>query len=74
MRTFSSATLAFFLLLASSQAHVSVYRRKGGSDGGGDVGGNGIPLVGNVKNPLCKPWYAIRDAIITVSHTVETLL
>ncbi|KAJ7142475.1 heme peroxidase [Mycena epipterygia] len=25
---------------------------------------SGIPTVANVQNPLCKPWYAIRDSIM----------
>ncbi|KAJ7684142.1 heme peroxidase [Mycena polygramma] len=39
---------------------------KGGGGGGDDDGGNGsgIPTVDNAKNPVCKPWYAIRDAIM----------
>ncbi|KAJ6566884.1 heme peroxidase [Mycena capillaripes] len=38
----------------------------GSGKGGGDDGGSasGIPTVNNAKNPLCKPWYAIRDAIM----------
>ncbi|KAJ7181351.1 heme peroxidase [Mycena crocata] len=40
----------------------------GDGDGdGNDPGlgnGNGIPDVSNATNPLCVPWYAIRDAIL----------
>ncbi|KAJ6457967.1 heme peroxidase [Mycena sanguinolenta] len=41
----------------------------GGGDGGegGDdppVTGNGIPNVTDAKNPVCIPWYDIRDAIM----------
>ncbi|KAJ6525909.1 heme peroxidase [Mycena vulgaris] len=38
----------------------------GGADGNDPGLGNGagIPDVSNAKNPLCVPWYGIRDAIL----------
>ncbi|KAF7354008.1 Peroxidase [Mycena venus] len=61
------ATLLGVVAPASGSPHST--KRKGGDDGGGDDddnggNGNGIPTVDNAKNPLCKPWYAIRDAIM----------
>lgn len=35
-----------------------------GKDGGDDGSGSGIPTVADNKNPVCRPWYAIRDAIM----------
>ncbi|KAJ7896677.1 heme peroxidase [Mycena olivaceomarginata] len=44
-------------------------KRKHGDGGGGGDGddggsGSGIPTVDGAKNAVCKPWYAIRDAIM----------
>ncbi|KAF7351681.1 Peroxidase [Mycena sanguinolenta] len=36
---------------------------KDGGEGGGG-GGSGIPNVTDAKNPVCVPWYGIRDAIM----------
>ncbi|KAJ7142486.1 heme peroxidase [Mycena epipterygia] len=58
----SSASL--FSLLLISLLSVPVYGSPSVVRKGGDDGGNGIPTVANAKNPLCKPWYAIRDAIM----------
>ncbi|KAF7353995.1 Peroxidase [Mycena venus] len=57
----------FSLLLATllgvvAPASGSPHSTKRDNDDGGD--GSGIPTVDNAKNPLCKPWYAIRDAIM----------
>ncbi|KAJ7613853.1 heme peroxidase [Mycena polygramma] len=30
----------------------------------GGSANNGIPLKANAKNPVCKPWYDVRDAIM----------
>lgn len=35
---------------------------KGSGKGGGS--GDGIPTVDQIKEPLCKPWVAVRDAIM----------
>ncbi|KAJ7642416.1 heme peroxidase [Mycena polygramma] len=55
-----TAPLLSLLLLAST---VPTYAgpqlvRSGGSTN------NGIPLKANAKNPVCKPWYDVRDAIM----------
>jgi hypothetical protein len=63
--------------LASTLDISNVKRKHGGGDGGGDGGddggnggGNGgnassgIPTKANNKNPVCLPWYDIRDAIM----------
>lgn len=39
---------------------LAVVAAKGSDDGNG----NGITTVADNKNPVCKPWYAIRDAIM----------
>ncbi|KAJ7221263.1 heme peroxidase [Mycena pura] len=73
MRSFSTPILTLLLisLLGLAHGHPGAIKRKGGSGGGGGGGddnsgnsSNGIPTVANAKNPLCKPWYAVRDAIM----------
>lgn len=56
-----SATLSTLLAVSLGTLSVAstLVDRK---DGGGN--GNGIPTVADNKNPACKPWYAIRDAIM----------
>ncbi|KAJ6504439.1 heme peroxidase [Mycena vulgaris] len=49
---------------ASASPHSNSHIARKGGDDGGDDGGSGIPTVANAKNPLCKPWYAVRDAIM----------
>lgn len=76
MRSFSVPLFSLLLITilglpAQGSPHVpkQMIERKGGPSGGGggDDGGSsgsGIPTVNDVKNPLCKPWIAVRDAIM----------
>jgi hypothetical protein len=54
-------------------------KRKNGDSGGGGGGddggsGSGIPTVDGAKNAVCKPWYAIRDAIMGgIYHGIQFL-
>ncbi|KAF7351682.1 Peroxidase [Mycena sanguinolenta] len=48
---------------------VTAVAAKGGGGGergggGGTITGSGIPNVTDAKNPVCVPWYGIRDAIM----------
>ncbi|KAJ6453839.1 heme peroxidase [Mycena vitilis] len=68
---FSSVPLFVFLLLGVASGSPAEVKRKGGHGGGGEggaegggAGGTTIPTVANVKNPVCAPWYAVRDAIM----------
>ncbi|KAJ7466118.1 heme peroxidase [Mycena latifolia] len=69
MRSFSAPLLSLLLISllgVSASASPQVNRhtvRKGGDDDGGSSG-SGIPTVASVKNPQCKPWVAVRDAIM----------
>ncbi|KAJ7907643.1 heme peroxidase [Mycena leptocephala] len=68
MRSLSAPILSLLLIMtpALGSPHIRDPHaiRKGGDDGGNSGSGSGIPTVDNAKNPLCKPWYAIRDAIM----------
>ncbi|KAJ7111399.1 hypothetical protein C8R44DRAFT_883201 [Mycena epipterygia] len=59
----SSASLLSLVLISLLDAPVygdaDVMPRQ---DGG--CSASGIPTVANAKDPACKPWYAIRDAIM----------
>ncbi|KAJ7032297.1 heme peroxidase [Mycena alexandri] len=63
----------FIVALLGTSVHgiPQVVPASGGPSGSGGSGkpppttaGDGIPLVANAKNPVCVPWYAIRDAIM----------
>jgi hypothetical protein len=64
MRSFSAPTFSLLLLSliavpASASPHSpELIQRDGGS------GNSVIPTATNSKNPSCKPWYAVRDAIM----------
>jgi len=74
MRSFSAPLISFLLITALglpvNASPSGGSGGGGGGGGGGDDGGNGgngasgIPSVANAKNPACKPWYPIRDAIM----------
>ncbi|KAF7351756.1 Peroxidase [Mycena sanguinolenta] len=62
---------------AAVAPHITPVPAKGGPTGGGGEGkggggggetapitGSGIPNVTDAKNPVCVPWYGIRDAIM----------
>lgn len=58
---FLSAVISALLAVSlgtSSRASTLVDRKDG------DGNGSGIPTVADNKDPVCKPWYAIRDAIM----------
>ncbi|KAJ7583044.1 heme peroxidase [Mycena floridula] len=57
----SAARVFSVLLTLFLSVHVYGLSLESRKDGGG---GSGIPTVANNKNPVCKPWYAIRDAIM----------
>ncbi|KAJ7896672.1 heme peroxidase [Mycena olivaceomarginata] len=74
MRSLSIPVFSFLLVIllgvvtpASGSPRPDTIKRKDG-DGGGDDGGggsgSGIPTVDGAKNTVCKPWYAIQDAIM----------
>ncbi|THU81961.1 hypothetical protein K435DRAFT_808665 [Dendrothele bispora CBS 962.96] len=52
-------TLAVYLFSSSIANAVTLEKR---DDGDGD--NQGIPTISDVQNPVCKPWVAIRDAIM----------
>ncbi|KAJ7169217.1 heme peroxidase [Mycena crocata] len=54
--------LPTLLVDASPQGQAHILRS--GGDKGGDPKGSGIPSVDNATNPLCVPWYGIRDAMM----------
>ncbi|KAJ6530749.1 hypothetical protein B0H19DRAFT_1273721 [Mycena capillaripes] len=64
IRSFSAPTFSLLLLSliavpASASPHSpELIQRDGGS------GNSVIPTATNSKNPSCKPWYAVRDAIM----------
>ncbi|KAJ7640715.1 heme peroxidase [Mycena polygramma] len=71
MRSISFSLLAILLLETTVPVYgtpqLMITRRKGGADattGGGGGSGSGITTAANAKNPVCKPWYAIRDDIM----------
>jgi hypothetical protein len=84
--TLSLLLISLLVLPALANAHVAELEMRKGKGGGGGGGGENdgasiastgsvIPLAKNANNPACKPWYAVRDAIMGgIYHGEQNLL